>query len=127
MGRLRGCGDILNGTADPLQVQPEFVEKFFLDRIAGNFQAVTGYSGFLSRKYGSTVPLSLMVNGLPKRSLALPAATRIQPSLTQYSSTLVFSAPLKRMPMSCASTSALKWGLRASVERRTGRTTAMAD
>ena len=36
-----------------------------------------------------------------------PADTRIQPSLTQYSSTLVFSAPLKRMPMSCLSTSAL--------------------
>ena len=52
-----------------------------------------------SRKYASTGPFSLMVSGLPLRSSALPAATRIQPSLTQYSSTLVFSCPAKRMPM----------------------------
>jgi hypothetical protein len=48
-----------------------------------------------------------MVSGLPKRSRAFPAATRIQPSLTQYSSTLVFSLPAKRMPTSRASASAL--------------------
>src|SRR6185369_2823043 len=51
-----------------------------------------------SRKKGSTVPFRRIVIGLPKRSRLLPAATRIQPSLTQYSSTLVFSVPLKRMP-----------------------------
>src|SRR4051794_7405215 len=56
----------------------------------------------LSRKYGSTGPCSLMVSGLPWRSFAAPAGTRIQLSLTQYSSTLVFSAPLKRMPTSRA-------------------------
>ena len=43
-----------------------------------------------------TSPCSLMVIGLPLRSTALPAVTRIQPSLTQYSSTLVFSTPLNR-------------------------------
>ena len=37
----------------------------------------------------------------------LPAGTRIQPSLTQYSSTLSFSCPLKRMPMPRSSSSAL--------------------
>src|SRR3984893_8646440 len=63
--------------------------------------------GSLSRKYGSTGPWTFMVSGLPWRSLALPAVTRTQPSLTQYSSTLVFSAPLKRMPTSRATTSAL--------------------
>ena len=60
-----------------------------------------------SLKYGSTVPLSLMVSGLPWRSLPLPASTRIQPSLTQYSATLVFSTPLKRTPISRSSSSAL--------------------
>src|ERR1700722_20114117 len=63
--------------------------------------------GSLSRKYGSTGPWTFMVSGLPWRSLALPAVTRTQPSLTQYSSTLVFSAPLKRMPTSRAKTSSL--------------------
>ena len=63
------------------------------------------YSFFSSLKYGSTVPVSLMVSGLPWRSLPLPAATRTQPSLTQYSSTLVFSMPLKRTPTSRLSTS----------------------
>src|SRR4051812_3545258 len=62
---------------------------------------------FLSRKYGSTGPCTLIVNGLPWRSLALPAVTRTQPSLTQYSSTLVFSTPLKRMPTSRERISAL--------------------
>lgn len=65
------------------------------------------YSSVFDRKYGSTFPLSLMVSGLPRRSLALPAVTRSQPSLTQYSSTLMVSTPLRRMPTSCASTSAL--------------------
>ena len=63
-----------------------------------------GYGASL--KYGSTGPLSLMVSGLPLRSSALPAATRIQPSLTQYSSTLVFSWPAKRMPMPRSSSAA---------------------
>src|SRR6478736_2698861 len=64
-------------------------------------------SYFLSLKYGSTGPCTLMVSGLPWRSLALPAVTRTQPSLMQYSSTLVFSTPLKRMPTSRESISAL--------------------
>src|SRR4249920_1724039 len=61
----------------------------------------------LSRKYGSTGPCTLMVSGLPWRSFALPAVTRTQPSLTQYSSTLVFSTPLKRIPTSRASSASL--------------------
>src|SRR5262245_9452136 len=67
--------------------------------------AAAAHSSGPPQKYGSTVPLSLMVIGLPKRSLDFPAATRIQPSLMQYSSTLVFSAPLKMMRTSRASTS----------------------
>ena len=67
----------------------------------------TRSSYFLSLKYGSTGPCTLMVNGLPWRSLALPAVTRTQPSLMQYSSTLVFSMPLKRMPTSRERMSAL--------------------
>ncbi len=47
---------------------------------------------------GSTLPLSLIVSGLPLRSTVLPTATRIQPSLMQYSSTLVFSSPSNLMP-----------------------------
>src|SRR5437588_13098593 len=74
----------------------------------------------LSRKYGSTGPWTLMVSGLPWRSLALPAVTRTQPSLTQYSSTLVFSTPLKRMPTSRDSTASLYQGLRGSTDRRSG-------
>ena len=54
--------------------------------------------GGSSRKYGSTGPVSFIVSGAPCRSTVLPTATRTQPSLTQYSSTLVFSTPLKRMP-----------------------------
>src|SRR6185312_6101510 len=61
-----------------------------------------------------------MVSGLPWRSLAAPACTRIQPSLTQYSSTLFFSTPLKRMPTSRCRTSALNQGLRGSTDRRSG-------
>jgi hypothetical protein len=69
--------------------------------------SIFDYSFFASRKYGSTLPLSRMVSGLPLRSTALPAVTRIQPSLTQYSSTLVFYLPSKRMPMSRLSNSSL--------------------
>ena len=43
----------------------------------------------LFRHEGFTSPFSLMVIGWPKRSLELPAGTRIQPSLTQYSLTSV--------------------------------------
>ncbi len=75
---------------------------------------------FSSLKYASTGPVSLISSGLPWRSLVLPASTRIQPSLTQYSVTLVFSAPLKRMPTSRSSALASKYGLRGSVERRSG-------
>src|SRR5512139_2936764 len=61
-----------------------------------------------------------MVIALPLRSTARPAATRIQPSLTQYSSTLVFSLPLKRMPTPRSSSPALKYGLLGSEDRRSG-------
>ena len=44
------------------------------------------------------MPLSLSVIGWPKRSRLRPAATRIQPSDTEYSMTLVFSWPLNLMP-----------------------------
>ena len=73
----------------------------------------------LSRKYGSTAPLSLMVSGLPWRSLPLPASTRIQPSLTQYSATLVFSTPLKRTPMSRSSSFSMK-KIDAALDARKG-------
>ena len=66
-------------------------------------------------------PLSLIVIGLPKRSRLRPAATRIQPSDTQYSSTLVFSCPLKRMPTPRLSTSWSKNGLRGSSDRSVGQ------
>ena len=104
---------LTNPELDPFGKIPEFKYLRRQGRGGGSGKPHRGgvgrarYPSFFSRKYGSTVPLSLMVSGLPKRSLALPAGTRIQPSLTQYSSTLVFSAPLKRMPMSRASTSAL--------------------
>ena len=43
------------------------------------------------------------------------------PSLTQYSSTLVFSTPLKRMPMPRLEQSGIvKKGLAGSLERRSG-------
>ena len=51
-----------------------------------------------ARKYGSTGPCSFIVIGLPLRSVVAPTVSRTQPSLTQYSCTLVFSTPLKRMP-----------------------------
>ena len=44
----------------------------------------------------------------------------IQPSEMQYSSTLVFSLPLKRMPTPWRSTSSSKCGLRGSSDRRSG-------
>src|SRR3546814_5959403 len=59
---------------------------------------VVGGSGTASLNQGSTVPLTLTVIGLPRRSSALPNGSRTQPSLTQYSSTLVFSSPLTRTP-----------------------------
>jgi hypothetical protein len=51
------------------------------------------------RNQASTVPFTFIVIGCPRRSSALPTGTRTQPSLMQYSSTLVRSTPLKRMPM----------------------------
>ncbi len=69
----------------------------------------------------STLPVSLMVIGLPKRSRALPAETRIQPSETQYSSTLFFSTPLKRTPISWRVTMSWKCGLAGFTDRRSGK------
>src|SRR5690606_15629640 len=63
---------------------------------------------------------------LPRRSTRLPTARRTQPSETQYSSTLVFSSPLKRMPTPRASRSASWKGLSGSTERRSGRASDMA-
>ncbi len=65
--------------------------------------------------------------GRPRRASALPAGTRIQPSLTQYSSTSVRSLPLKRMPMP-RSRAAGSWNLeRGSFERRSGAVSVMAS
>src|SRR3546814_9314465 len=81
---------------------------------------VVGGSGMASLNQGSTVPLTLTVIGLPRRSSALPNGSRTQPSLPQYSSTLVFSSPLKRTPMP-RSTAAASWQrLRGSLDRRSG-------
>ena len=68
---------------------------------------------------------TLMVLGLPRRSSDLPTTTRIQPSLMQYSSTLVRSAPLKRMPTPRSSRLASWYGLRGSRERRSGNVSVM--
>src|SRR3546814_17381114 len=82
-------------------------------------QVVVG-SGMASLNQGSTVLLTLTVIGLPRRSSALPNGSRTQPSLTQYSSTLVFSSPLKRPPMP-RSSSASSWKrLRCSLDSRSG-------
>src|SRR4051812_50087183 len=53
---------------------------------------------FLSLKYGSTGPCTLMVSGLPWRSFALPAGGGGPPSLVEDFSTIVFSPPLKGVP-----------------------------
>src|SRR3546814_8268938 len=81
---------------------------------------VVGGSGMASLNQGSTVPLTLTVIGLPRRSSALPNGSRTQPSLTQYSSTLVFSSPLKRTPMPRSSAAASWKRLRGSLDRRSG-------
>src|SRR3546814_12173757 len=68
--------------------------------------------------------LSLIVIGWPKRSFDLPAATRIQPSEIEYSSTSVRSWPLKRMPIPRCNTSMSKWcerGLVRLEEIRVGK------
>src|SRR5215217_1934843 len=75
----------------------------------------------------STGPCSFTVRALPRRSTRLPTARRTQPSEMQYSSTLVFSSPLKRTPMPFASRSA-SWNLLSgSTERRSGMTSVMAE
>src|SRR5690242_12060013 len=79
------------------------------------------------RKYGSTVPFSFTVIGLPWRSTDFPATTRTQPSLTQYSSTLLRSTPLKRMPTPRSNSSRLKNGLLGSLQRRSGSVSVMGD
>src|SRR5215210_8688247 len=79
----------------------------------------------LSRKYGSTGPWTLIVSGFPKRSLALPAVTRTHPSLTQYSSTLVFSTPLKRTPTPRSSAAASWCGLFGFLAKRSGGTSSI--
>ena len=58
--------------------------------------------------------VALAVDGLARRHLD-------QLSLMQYSATSFRSLPFRRMPTSCSNTAALKWGLRASVERWSGR------
>src|SRR5829696_6978689 len=65
--------------------------------------------------------------GLPARSLAEPAATRIQPSLTQYSSTLVFSTPLKRTPTPRSSAAASWYGLFGFLAKRSGGTSSIGS
>jgi hypothetical protein len=79
-----------------------------------------------SRKYGITSPLSFSVIGLPRRSRDRPAATLIQPSLTQYSSTVVLSWPLKRMPIPRLRIAASWNGLLGSSARRSGKVSTMA-
>ena len=61
------------------------------------------FSGVVSTKYGSTSPLNFSVMGRPRRSSARPTAILTQPSLTRYSSTVVRSWALKRIPMPRAS------------------------
>src|SRR5665213_3192020 len=81
--------------------------------------------GGSSRKYASTAPLSFIVSGAPCRSTVLPTATRTQPSLTQYSSTLVFSTPLNRIPTPRSSRTASWCGLLGLLERRSGGVSVM--
>src|SRR3954471_14470963 len=57
---------------------------------------------------------------LPWRSTVLPTASRTQPSLTQYSSTLLRSMPLNLIPTPRSSSSALWKGLEGLVESRSG-------
>src|SRR3546814_137316 len=82
---------------------------------------VVGGSGTASLNQGSTVPLTLTVIGLPRRSSALPNGSRTQPSLTQYSSTLVFSSQLKRLPMQRSSAAASWKRLRGPLDRSEAR------
>src|SRR4051812_25602831 len=98
---------VIASEAKQSRLLPE--ERFWIASSQGapRNDGVIARAYFLSRKYGSTGPCTLMVSGLPWRSLALPAVTRTQPSLMQYSSTLVFSTPLKRMPTSRERISAL--------------------
>src|SRR3546814_6496779 len=80
--------------------------------------AVASPSPASSSNQASAGPDSLIVIGWPNRSFDLPAATRIQPSEIEYSSTSVRSAPLKRMPMPRCSTSMSKCGERGLVDMR---------
>ena len=79
-----------------------------------------GGSG-ISTKCGITSPFNFIVIGRPRRSSARPAGTRIQPSLTQYSSTSTRSLPLKRTPIGWDSRVSSWWGLRGSTQRRSGK------
>ena len=72
------------------------------------------------------MPLSLSVIGCPKRSRLLPAATRIQPSDTEYSMTLVFSWPLNLMPTPRLRSASSKCSLRGSRDRRSGGVSVMS-
>src|SRR3546814_15627820 len=53
---------------------------------------VVGGSGMASLNQGSTVPLTLTVIGLPRRSSAFPNGSRTQPALPPYSTQFVFSS-----------------------------------
>jgi len=77
----------------------------------------TGGSSPRSWYQASTGPVSLMVRGRPLRSTDLPACTRTQSSEMQYSSILVRSTPLKRMPTPRCSLSASKCGLDGLIAR----------
>src|SRR5579863_2669792 len=96
-------------------------------RISARNQAfATGAPSPSSSNQASTGPLSFSVSGWPLRSMVLPACTRIQPSEIQYSSTLVRTDPLKRMPIPRCSLSASKYGLRGWIASRSGGTSSMA-
>ena len=62
----------------------------------GGIHRIDLATGKVTNSISNPTPASLRT----ARSSVLPAGTRIQPSLTQYSSTSCRSLPLKRMPMS---------------------------
>jgi len=68
-----------------------------------------------------------MVIGLPRRSRALPAWTRIQPSLIEYSSTLSRSMSLKRTPTPRSSALASWKGLAGLIARWSGGVSLIAS